>query len=223
MPSRPLSAAAPEHAPATFRHPSEQQSRSRRPERGPRVRRGWTLDVRVGEHVRPAVQTRRRQRQPHVDGDRHYTARHSPATVSRRFRRRRRCAPRRGRLLTSPPRRRPSPLQLQPAEDVAGVERPASRLDRREDLPLEPWVERRLGRSPSAGWPARTGPDPTRRSPTPVPAASGRTASDARQSTGAPAVVIRTAPLRLSPRIIIARQTTRARSRATKSLRAAVL
>ena len=71
---------------------------------------------------------------------------------------------------------RPRRRRLQPAADVAGVQRPAVRLDRRDDVPLEPLIEplgRRLVGHRQQDRQRQSGPGPTRRSPTPVPSASG--------------------------------------------------
>ena len=129
------------------------------------------------------------------------------------------------------PRRR-----LQPAEDIAGVQRPAVRIDRRDDVPLEPLIEplgRRLVGQRQSGWPAPAGPGPTRRSPTPVPSASG---SAPPATTASPAAHRRPSPQPRScaarpgsssdrQRTTVSRRARRrpgAQLRATKSLRAAV-
>ena len=58
----PQDAAHDETATSSFRPPD--------PQRVERARRRRSLDVRAGEHVGAAVRTHRRQRQPHVDGER---------------------------------------------------------------------------------------------------------------------------------------------------------
>ncbi len=104
----------------------------------------FTLDVRAGEHVGPAVRTRRRPRQPHVDDELRLTAKATPPPPSPD-------APETPPADAPPAAAAHSPLfrqtldvvrprhRLEPAEDIAGVQRPAVRLDRRDDAPLRWW------------------------------------------------------------------------------------
>ena len=165
----------------------------------------------------PQSRAHRRQQQPHVDGG--TASDNSPATVSPTLRK----TDAAGALPTAggcsrppPPRARrrpcPPPTPNQPRMSPAS-QHPTIHLERSQDVPLELLVEllgrrlvghRQQDRQRELG---RAGPTPG--SPMPGPVGEWfRTASDDRESSGAPSTVTRTSSLRLSPRIVIDRQRT---------------
>ncbi len=148
--------------------------------------------------VRQAAQALPRHRLPPLRRCRRQMRPQQPACAQRDAAGR--CAPSNRRALNAPPPPgahdvvRPRCRRLQPAADVAGVQRPAVRLDRRDDVPLEPLIEplgRRLVGHRQQDGQRQSGPGPTRRSPTPVPSASG---SAPPATTASPAALRRPSP-----------------------------